>query len=39
MALSISDVGYVVETGTVVLSDAAEMLLENDQVKKAYLGE
>lgn len=39
MALSISDVGYVVETGTVVLSDDAEALLANDKVRKAYLGE
>ena len=39
MALSISDIGYVMETGRVVLSDNAEALLENEQVKKAYLGE
>jgi branched-chain amino acid transport system ATP-binding protein len=39
MALSISDSGYVMETGRVVLSDRAAALLENEQVKKAYLGE
>jgi branched-chain amino acid transport system ATP-binding protein len=39
MALSISDIGYVMETGIIVLSDEAEALLENERVKKAYLGE
>ena len=31
--------GYVLETGRVVLEDSAHALLENDDVKKAYLGE
>ena len=39
MALSISGTGYVMETGRVVLTDKASALLENDQVRKAYLGE
>ena len=39
MALTISSIGYVMETGKIVLSDNSASLLENDQVKKAYLGE
>ena len=39
MALTISSTGYVMETGRVVLTDKASALLENEQVKKAYLGE
>jgi branched-chain amino acid transport system ATP-binding protein len=39
MALSISAMGYVMETGQIVLADQAAALLENEQVKKAYLGE
>jgi len=39
MALSISNSGYVMETGRIVLTDRAERLLENEKVKKAYLGE
>jgi len=39
MALTISGTGYVMETGSVVLTDKASALLENEQVKKAYLGE
>jgi branched-chain amino acid transport system ATP-binding protein len=38
MALSIADRGYVLETGTVVLSGTAQELRENPQVKEAYLG-
>lgn len=38
MALSIADRGYVLETGKIVLSESASELLENDDVKKAYLG-
>jgi branched-chain amino acid transport system ATP-binding protein len=37
-ALEISARGYVLETGRVVLSDAADSLRENDDVKRAYLG-
>jgi branched-chain amino acid transport system ATP-binding protein len=39
MALNISGIGYVMETGRIVLADKAKALLENEQVKKAYLGE
>ena len=39
MALTVSGNGYVMETGTIILADAASRLLENDRVKKAYLGE
>jgi ABC-type branched-chain amino acid transport systems, ATPase component len=38
-ALSIADRAYVLETGNIVLSDKAEHLLNNDAIKKAYLGE
>ena len=39
MALNISNTGYVMETGRIVLSDNALALLKNEKVKKAYLGE
>ncbi len=38
LALSISDHGYVLETGTILFSDKAADLLNNPQVKQAYLG-
>ena len=38
MALQIADRGYVLETGEIVLVGTAEELLENDEVKRAYLG-
>ena len=38
MALQIADRGYVIETGTIVLSDRAELLRDNPSVQKAYLG-
>jgi len=38
-ALRIAHRGYVLETGRVVLEDTAANLLQNDQVRKAYLGE
>jgi branched-chain amino acid transport system ATP-binding protein len=37
-ALAISQRGYVMETGHIVLEDRAQNLLENPRVKKAYLG-
>jgi branched-chain amino acid transport system ATP-binding protein len=37
-ALAAADRGYVLETGEIVLSDQAEKLVQNPQVKKAYLG-
>jgi branched-chain amino acid transport system ATP-binding protein len=39
MALSIAHRGYVLETGTVVLSGTATALAENTDVRRAYLGE
>ena len=39
MALSIADRGYVLETGEVVLAGQAEELIDNDEVRCAYLGE
>ena len=38
-ALSIANRAYVLETGKIVLSGDAKELMNNDQVKKAYLGE
>ncbi len=38
-ALSIADRAYVLETGNIVLDGKAEALLNDDSVKKAYLGE
>ena len=38
-ALSIADRAYVLETGKIVLSGKASDLLNNDSIKKAYLGE
>ena len=38
MALSIARRGYVLETGCVRLEDQASRLLQNDEVKRAYLG-
>ena len=38
-ALSIADRGYVLETGNIVMEDSAQALLNNEDIKKAYLGE
>lgn len=38
MALEISHRAYVLETGEITMEDDAKKLLENDDVKKAYLG-
>lgn len=38
MALGVSDRGYVLETGRIVLSGGSGDLLANEQVKNAYLG-
>jgi branched-chain amino acid transport system ATP-binding protein len=38
-ALSISDRAYVLETGRIRLQGTAEDLLDNEEVKKAYLGQ
>ena len=37
-ALSIADVGYVIETGAITLSGPGPELLKNEQVQSAYLG-
>jgi branched-chain amino acid transport system ATP-binding protein len=39
MALQAASRGYVLQTGTVVLSDTAENLRMNEMVRQAYLGE
>ncbi|MBA3291872.1 MAG: ABC transporter ATP-binding protein [Actinobacteria bacterium] len=39
MALGAAARGYVIETGEIVLEDDSAKLLNNDQVRKAYLGE
>jgi branched-chain amino acid transport system ATP-binding protein len=39
MALRIADRGYVIQTGEVVLADTAEALLNDPQMRQAYLGE
>ena len=38
-ALSIADRAYVLETGKIVLEGKAKELINNDAIKKAYLGE
>ena len=38
-ALSIADRAYVLETGNIALSGDAKELMNNDSIKKAYLGE
>ena len=37
-ALRLADRGYVLETGKVILEGPADELLENSEVKRAYLG-
>lgn len=38
MALKIADVGYVMETGKITMSGKGLELLENEEIKEAYLG-
>ena len=38
LALAISHRGYVLENGVITLSGTGEELLNNEQVKRAYLG-
>ncbi len=38
MALGIANRGYILQTGEIVLSDAADKLAANPEVKRAYLG-
>jgi branched-chain amino acid transport system ATP-binding protein len=39
MALRVAAKGYVMEVGRIVLTDEAENLMANEDVRKAYLGE
>lgn len=39
VALKIADRGYVLETGRITIKGTGKDLLENDDIKKAYLGE
>jgi branched-chain amino acid transport system ATP-binding protein len=39
MALQVAGRGYVLQSGTVLLSDTAESLRQNEMVRDAYLGE
>jgi branched-chain amino acid transport system ATP-binding protein len=39
MALEVAHRGYVLQTGEVVLDDTAHALMNNDMVRKVYLGE
>ena len=39
MALDVANRGYVLETGRIALSDTAQALKQNEQVRKTYLGE
>jgi branched-chain amino acid transport system ATP-binding protein len=38
MALSVADRGYVLETGSLIVEGTPEQLLNNDDVRAAYLG-
>ena len=37
-ALAIADYGYVIQTGRIVMQGSGKDLLNNDEIKKAYLG-
>ena len=39
VALEVASRGYVLENGEIVLSDTAENLLQNDAIRKSYMGE
>ena len=39
VALQLSTRGYVLETGEITLADTSEELLNNEEVRKAYLGD
>jgi branched-chain amino acid transport system ATP-binding protein len=39
MALEVAQRGYVLQSGSVVLTDEASSLLKNEMIRKVYLGE
>jgi branched-chain amino acid transport system ATP-binding protein len=39
MALQVASRGYVLQSGTIIFSDSAASLADNEMVRKAYLGE
>ena len=39
LALQAASRGYVLETGNITLEDEAKKLLDNPEIRKAYLGE
>jgi branched-chain amino acid transport system ATP-binding protein len=39
MALKLAHRGYVMETGSIVMADRAETLLNDKRIQDAYLGE
>jgi len=39
MALEYADRGYVFKIGEIFLEDTGKNLLENDEIKKSFLGE
>lgn len=39
LALEVSQRGYVMESGEIILTDDSAKLLENPRVREAYLGE
>ena len=38
MALQVADRGYVIESGKILLTDSADNLRENEEVRNSYLG-
>lgn len=38
IALNTADRGYVMQTGEMILTDSCENLLQNEEVRKAYMG-
>jgi len=38
VALEVADRGYVLETGNIVIEDVAEKLMENEAIRKSYMG-
>lgn len=38
LALEVSNRGYVLETGEIIVQDESKKLLENEMVQRAYLG-